>query len=141
MTKTKALILLALLVLFFSSAAFAAHKHLENEYQSQWCAEQHGVTEYVLDDSTRVDCLTDEYAIEFDFGPKWAEAIGQSLYYAEKTGRKPGIVLILETKTSGRYLKRLKVVAEKYNIKVWTMKPEDLSARHSRAGGNPEVSK
>lgn len=123
--KIKILSVIALLLLC-AAVASAAHLHLEKEYQAQWCAEHNGVTEYVLDDGARVDCLTDEYAVEFDFAPKWAEAIGQSLYYAEKTGKKPGIVLILEKDGDERYLKRLKKVSEKYQIRVWIMKPEDL---------------
>jgi len=118
-----------ILLLTIVSVALAAHLHLEKEYQNQWCAGHNGITEYVLDDGARVDCLTDEYAIEFDFAPKWAEAIGQALYYAEKTGKKPGIVLIIEKYGDERYLKRLLKVSEKYQIRVWTMKPEDLKKR------------
>jgi len=114
------------LLLLCAAVASAAHLHLEKEYQNQWCAEHKGVTEYVLDDAARVDCLTDEYAVEFDFAPKWAEAIGQTLYYAEKTGKKPGIVLILEKAGDERYLKRILKVSEKYQIRVWTIEPEDL---------------
>lgn len=43
-----------------------------------------------------VDCLSAEYAIEVDWASKWAEAVGQSLYYADATGRKPGIILLCE---------------------------------------------
>lgn len=52
--------------------------------------------EYKLEDNTRVDCLTPDYAVEFDFASKWAESIGQSLYYAQKTKRKPAVVLIMQ---------------------------------------------
>jgi hypothetical protein len=48
-----------------------------------------------LPDGTRCDCLTDVHAIEFDFGNNWAEAVGQSAYYALQTNRKAGIVLVL----------------------------------------------
>jgi hypothetical protein len=48
--------------------------------------------EYVLPDKTRCDCLTPTHAVEVDFGPKWHEAIGQSLYNLQ-TGKKVGIVL------------------------------------------------
>ncbi len=82
----------------------AAHQYKEKEYQEVWCKQAGGVTEYVLDDGARVDCITDEYAIEFDFASKWAEAVGQSLYYALKTEKKPGIVLILEKETDRRFL-------------------------------------
>jgi hypothetical protein len=42
----------------------------------------------------RVDCLAAEYAIEVDWANHWAEALGQSLYYAGATNRKPGIILL-----------------------------------------------
>ena len=80
--------------------------------------------EYALDDHSRVDCLTDEYAIEVEFAYKWKESIGQALFYAVKTGKKPGVVLILEKKTDGRYLDRLEIVGKKYGIMVWPVVPE-----------------
>ncbi len=43
-----------------------------------------------------VDCLSPEYAIEVDWAQHWAEAVGQSLYYAGATNRKPGIILLCE---------------------------------------------
>ena len=74
----------------------------------------------VQKDSTRVDCRISEYAIDVDWGKKWAEEIGQFLYYALMTGKKPGIVLIVK-KENNRYVKRVMKVANKYNIKVWTI--------------------
>ena len=94
--------------------------HLEKYYQEAWCEKAGGVTEYRLDDGTRLDCLTDDYAIEFDFAPKWAESVGQALYYSLKTGRQPGVVLIMVNDGDERYLERLNALAVKYNIKVWT---------------------
>ena len=64
----------------------------EKDYVDKYCD---GIKEYVLPDKTRVDCLTNEYAIEFDYAKKWAESVGQSLYYAEKTGKKPAVAIIL----------------------------------------------
>ena len=100
----------------------AKHKHLEKEYQAAWCSAHNGIVEYKLDDSTRVDCLTPDYAIEFDFAPKWAESIGQSLYYAQKTKRKPAVVLIMEKPAKDlKYLHRLYQVANTTDIKVFIM--------------------
>ena len=48
-----------------------------------------------------------------------AESIGQSLYYADRTGRKPGVLLIMG-EDDQRYLSRLETVAAKSKIKVWT---------------------
>ena len=95
----------------------------EKEHQEEWCAREGGVTEFLLDDRSRVDCLTDEYAIEFDQAEKWAEAIGQALFYGIKTNRKSGIVLILKHPDEKRFLKRLKTVTEKHNITVWAIGP------------------
>jgi len=62
------------------AAAEGAHKRLEKSYQAEWCGACGGSTEYCLPCGARVDCLTEEYAIEFDFCSKWAEAVGQALY-------------------------------------------------------------
>ena len=79
-------------------------KWYEHDYVNHYCK---GKVEFVLPDRTRVDCLTDEYAIEYDYSYKWAESIGQSLYYSSATGKKAGIVLIIEKKHNNRYLTRL----------------------------------
>jgi hypothetical protein len=72
-------------------------------YQERWCREQGGQIEVVLSDRTCCDCVTDTHAIEFDFGIKWAEAIGQSAYYSLQAEKRAGIVLILEKiKDSGK---------------------------------------
>ena len=95
-------------------------KRNEKYYQTQLCNELDGVMEQSLLDRTRIDCLTDEYAIEVDFSKKWAESVGQSLYYAEMTGKKPAVALIVrETKKDKRHLKRLKLLADKYDIKIF----------------------
>lgn len=120
-----------LIILIFALPAHGARLHKEKEYQAVWCRQAGGITEYVLDDNTRIDCLTDEHAIEFDFSDKWAEAVGQSLYYAIKTGKKAGVVLILEKKGS-KHLERLQLLSEHYNIKVWTMSPKDINNHNNK---------
>lgn len=107
------------------SPAGAKHIHLEKYYQEKWCAEKSGKMEVVLADRTRCDCLTKSHAIEFDFGPKWAEAIGQSLYYSIQTGRKAGIALILEEPSDYKYWIRLNTVITENNLKIdtWQIKP------------------
>lgn len=79
-----------------SLPCYAKHAHPEREYQTRWCKAHKGITEYRLNDGTRVDCLTDKLAVEVDFAPKWHECIGQALYYAQKTRRVPACVLIIE---------------------------------------------
>lgn len=93
----------------------------ERYYQIQLCDELDGAIEFVLPDKTRVDCLTNEYAIEVDWAKKWAEGIGQSLYYAEMTDKKPAIGLIVGAKDK-RYLRRINKVANKYGITIFTIK-------------------
>lgn len=122
-------LLLSACLLLFGTNICSAHMYLEKEYQNHWCSHNAGQIEYRLSDLTRIDCLTGEYAIEFDFANKWAESIGQSLYYALSTGKKPGVVLIMENgQKDQKYLKRLQDVSSKYNIKVWTITPEEMPA-------------
>ena len=76
--------------------------------------------EFRLWDQTRVDILTDEYAVEVDWSSKWAEAIGQSLYYAEVTNRKAGIILLVKDKTKEyRNIYRCQTICAKYDIRLW----------------------
>lgn len=123
MPNVKRFLAFILIFLLLAGPAWAAHQRLEKDYQREWCVACGGELEHVLPDGARVDCLTDEYAIEFDFAVKWAEAIGQALYYAFMTGKRPGIVLIMEKADDVRYLERLLPVAELHGITVWTMGP------------------
>mgnify|MGYP000311197151 CR=1 FL=1 len=79
--------------------------------------------EVVLGDQSRVDILMDYYAVEIDWAPKWAESIGQSLYYAIRTKRKPAIILLFEEgKNNQLYSSRAAIVAGNLTPKVavWT---------------------
>ncbi|SHO53499.1 hypothetical protein [Desulfopila aestuarii] len=78
----------------------------------------------VLPDRTCCDCLTNNNAVEFDFGPNWAEAIGQSLYYSIQTGKRAGIALILEKPSDYKYWIRLNTVIEQNALKIdtWMIK-------------------
>ena len=112
--------ILALLLLMIPTLAHALD---ERHYQDAWCKAQGGQTEYVLPDKTRVDCLTDAYAVEVDFAQKWAEAVGQSLHYASWTGRRAAVVLIVSPGDT-HLVKRLRRLVGHYNlpIDVFTVK-------------------
>lgn len=111
-----ALIYVAFGIFYFAFDAKAA----ERDYQIAGCK---GEVEFALPDRTRVDCLTELHAIEYDFGKKWAEAVGQSLHYAMHTGRRAGIVLIVDPLDNGRFEKRLRAVVAHYGlpIDIWTV--------------------
>lgn len=120
--------------LFLVSSSFAGHIHKEKWYQDRWCAQQGGQTEVVLADRTRCDCLTSSHAIEFDFGSKWAEAIGQALYYSIQTGKQAGVVLILEEQKDYKYWLRLNTIIDHYKlpIETWIAKPDGSSSSRSK---------
>ncbi len=116
MLKTLSLLLLTLTLLQ------GKHLHKERAYQEHFCKGLGGISEYVLEDRTRVDCLCDEFAIEVDFASKWAESIGQSLYYAHKTNKKAAVLLIIEDEEKEiKYLQRLQSVSPKHAIDIWTI--------------------
>lgn len=120
-------IYILLLLVLFALPVFAKRLYPEKTYQNQWCTAQKGVQEYVLNDKARVDCLTKDYAVEFDFANKWAECIGQALYYGIQTNRKPACVLIMENWESDlKYFRRLQTVSKKTNLSTFTIKPEQI---------------
>ncbi len=59
-----------------SGFKYTKHKHSESSYQHAWCSAHRGVEEYENKDKTRVDCLADYHAIEFDFANKRTAAEG-----------------------------------------------------------------
>lgn len=116
-----------LLITFFilvTLPQYSLAKKYEKGYQADWCKGK-GVTEYVLPDKTRVDCLTDTHAIEFDFAKKWAEAIGQALYYSFQTGKRGGVVLILKGKNDYKHWIKLNSVIDHYQLPIDTWKIQD----------------
>ncbi len=64
-----------------------------NEAEIQACLCKGTQLEVQLKSGARADCLSDEYAIEVDPTEKWAEALGQSLHYAEQSGKRAMIYL------------------------------------------------
>ena len=92
----------------------------EAYYVSQWCTNDFGKREFLLWDGTRVDCLSKDYAIEFDFAKKWAESIGQSLYYSKMTRKNPAVVLILTDISDYRFVKRVERLNN--DIKIFLIK-------------------
>ncbi len=75
-----------------------AHAQSDRALQARYCAGMQ--LEYRMPDGARADCLSPTYIIEVDFSEKWAESIGQALFYASWTAdlpigqRKAGIILI-----------------------------------------------
>jgi hypothetical protein len=114
----KKFILLISLILF-SVSMFSQTKQRESYYQHEFAVAIGGQTEVRLADGTRADIVTDEYAIEVDFGAKWAESIGQSLSYAIQLEKKAGVLLVLKDDNEIRFLERLMKVAVEHGITVW----------------------
>lgn len=96
-------------------------KQYESYYQNNFADTINGIKEYRLFDGTRVDIVTDSFAIEVDFAPKWAESIGQALYYGEILNKKPAILLVVNGELEERFVMRLVRVAINRDIKVWLL--------------------
>ena len=88
----KLFLLIIIILLSFSASAIEK----EEFYSIKFCEELSGQNQFKLKDLSRVDCLTETHAFEVDWadGMKAYEAIGQSLYYASQTGKKPDILLL-----------------------------------------------
>ena len=114
----------------YGRCKYVYHPHNESSYQHSYCAIHNGIEEYELSDKTRVDCLTEKYAIEFDFANKKYESVGQALWYGINTGKTPKVVLILDSKYKKeqmRYFDRIKKIGEVYNFEVEYITDDILS--------------
>ena len=108
--------LLFIIVLLLTKPVVAQNEQI---WIDKYCPNNQAHTVTVL-----VDCLTDEYAIEFDFSNKWAEAIGQSLYYASQTNRNPAIFILCQNKRCKTHLHKLNSTIDYYNLNIKVMTNE-----------------
>ncbi len=123
-------IFINLLTLLYSTPAYAkSRKHKEMWYQVQWCKKYEGKTEVTMTDRTRADCVTNSHAIEFDFANKWKESIGQALNYAFLTGKKAGIVLIVESAKDQQYIADLQNVIQYSGLPIDVWQTSETSLR------------
>lgn len=93
---------------------------LATKYNSQ--------VEAVLWDKSRVDLLSDTYAIEADWAYKWSEGVGQALYYSIVTDRKPGLLLLTkDASEDARFIYRAQTVCAKHGIRLWVERVDTIS--------------
>jgi len=111
------MIILFLFLFLFANEGNAKNAHPEKYYQELHCKSlSYGRTEVALKDGTRADCVTADYAIEYDFCEKWAECGTQALHYGAMLKLKPQCLLICNKKEYDKYSKRLENVAKYYNL-------------------------
>ena len=90
----------------------------EKSINTKWCASRGGIAEFRTQYGTFVDCLTEDYAVEAEYDTNWKEAIGQSLHYAEATGKLPAILLIKQRNSKKDYLFELNRVIGQYELPI-----------------------
>ena len=113
-----------LLMLCFKGELLSKTKKYEQYYQEVWCTKNNGIIEHVLPDRTRVDCLTETHAVEVDWAKKWYQAVGQSLYYSLQTGKRAGILLIVDDPKERKYWIRMNSTIEHFKLPIdaWMVK-------------------
>jgi hypothetical protein len=109
--------------IFCTVVAASAYAMSEAEYQKEWCAKHNGEIDYKTQDKTTVDCLTDTYSVELDYAEKWVQAMRKSSDHSLRTGKAPGVVLILQNSADEKHLFKLRKIVEKrrLGIKIWTV--------------------
>lgn len=123
--------IMIIMLLIFPVTGLAKNRIAEKVYQQKTCtAENFPDSKLIVIEARRrlytrlrIDCLTDTYAIEYDFAYKRYEAIGQALTYAAITQKRAGIVLIMRRQKDYKYLNNLLFTIKKLKlpITVWTV--------------------
>jgi hypothetical protein len=106
----------------------------ERQLQERFCEGM--VLEFRMPDGARADCLSPTHIIEVDFSEKWAEAIGQALFYAswsaelELRPRRAGIILICRQNRDNctEHAARLYRVVQDYSLPltIWDCEATDV---------------
>ncbi len=113
----KYIIWIVLIITFFPSDGYGqSDKWLEKDYANYIQHLIGGQREYSVE-SGRVDLLTDEFAYEIEWANKWKESIGQSIWYALQTNKKPAIILLIRSESDYKYFIQLNSALEYANLK------------------------
>lgn len=123
----KYIIIMTILV---TAYAFATDKHPVEWYQNQWCRDHNGQTDIIMPDQTTCDCVTETHAIEYDFGKDWAKSLGHALNDRFLTGKRGGIVLILESPDDLKYWLILNNIVTQLKLSIDTWKIENFEMQH-----------
>lgn len=108
-----AVVILAL----FPYSANAKNKMKESRYQEIDCSKRKGKVESIIKGG-RIDCETEYFAIEYDFAKKWAECLGQALFYSAYTSKVGLCILIVENNKDFKYIKKLEKAIEYHGLHI-----------------------
>ncbi len=128
MKTTRSIVFLLLITLISYSlpiSTFAKPKRSIKYYQKLWCKKYQGRKSERLNDGTRCDCQTSEYVFKIDYSFNWKKSIGQALHYALQSGKRAGIVLVLEKERERVYLRQLEMLVDYFQLPldVWSIGP------------------
>lgn len=87
-------------------------------YRQAWCQQQKGHPGFRLIEGNECDCLTATHAVAIDYADRWAEVMGRSLDFARQTGRKPGVVLVMERAEDRKYQINLRATIDAFKLGV-----------------------
>lgn len=70
----------------------------------------------------RIDIALAWHAVEIDWAYKWAEGVGQALFYGLRTGTKAVVLLLIDTPAGRRHADNARLVAKNNTppLAVWT---------------------
>lgn len=111
-------LLLALIIVLLASPSMAKRSNPESFYKEIWCKNNKGEENVIIGNYAICDCVTNEYAVEVEFANNWMDTIGKSLHFAQETGKKPGVVLILENIQDRRFKERMLKMIEHYKLDI-----------------------
>jgi len=107
------------MILAITAAMLIAPAHYETEIVKKIAPKYNSKVEVRLWDDSRCDMVGKEIAWEVDWAKKWAEGVGQALYYSILLNKKPGVVLLTyDRKKDQKYIYRAQTVCAKYGIRL-----------------------
>ncbi len=93
----------------------------ETAWSAYLAQEIGGEPEHRTSDGSRVDILTDSHAWEVEWADKWAEAVGQVLFYSEATHKPPAILMLMRDSSDIRPYLRCRIVCTRLDIPLHTV--------------------
>lgn len=116
MNRTVRFTIFLLLLTLIPGVALSGKRSF-NYYKQRWCHKLSGRTD-ILHHDVVLECATNDYIFIFEYSYRWKNAIGKALYYSLETGKRSGIVLILEKKREQFYYKQMKNLISYFSLPI-----------------------
>jgi hypothetical protein len=93
----------------------------KERYLQRFCKKMGGTLKYKIKDNLYIDCYTSKYSFKVDYINNSYSALRKAIKYKKLVKNRVALALIKRSSKDIKYINKIKKIAKKYNIKIFTI--------------------